>query len=237
MRVSAAAWAVLAVLLSGCTSAPPDRVPVGPPEDQQQTELTSPKDRFDLIAEVTPLEPPGGARYYSRDEAPRCPEVRLRAGSGGAGEVKPYAQGAVTIVVYWHVEAKRGVLAMVHADRLARKYRRFGTDAIGIVQKTRFGPRAPEVVEDWNATLPLYYDDVSMSALKKLGKAADAETWSAVPAFFITDGRGRIRYYQPGFSYSLLPGGPEDREDWKLVENAPEGQKLEDHLRRILSEE
>ncbi len=236
MRVLLVACALLVLLGSGCSSGPPERVPLRPPQEQEQAEVLRERDEFDLIVEATPLEAAPGTRYYARDDAPRCPDIRLRDATGGAGRVRPYTEGCATIVVYWHVEARRGVMALVHADRLARKYRRFGVDGIGIVQKTRFGPRAPEVAEDWDVTLPLYYDDVSMAALEELADAADAETWSAVPAFFITDGRGRMRFYRPGFAYSIVPGGPQDPQDRELVENAPEGQTIEDYLKRILSE-
>jgi hypothetical protein len=64
---------------------------------------------------------------------------------------------------------------------------------------------------------------------------AGADLPEALPALFIVDGQGRIRFYRRGFRFTLQ-SAERGRQRWKLVEAAAPGKSLDDILKRLIQE-
>ncbi len=144
-----------------------------------------------------------------------------------------------------------------HVRDLVQEFRSRGVGAIGIVERaTVKDPRtgksdlvanyrlAPLYVRAEKIKYPIYYDDAS--ALKSMAKAAGVKSVKNLPVLFIVDRDLRVRFVEQGFDYGTTVIVPRDsgtgldkpmeaRE--RIIDNAPPGQRIEDHLTRLLDED
>ncbi len=84
--------------------------------------------------------------------------------------------------------------------------------------------------------MPLYFDDLKQKALRELAGEAGASNKSAFPATFIVDQRLRLRFYRPGFRYSMVGMEEQGQMVFHFHEDAPENQTIEHYVTQILGE-
>ncbi len=234
----------LILLAFGC-SGKPQTVPIRPapataelPELPAASQSQAPEgDLFDALSAVSRDSEP---RFLKGEQAPETPQIRVTTREGREQTIQPGKAGFVTLLVAWSVETPEGQAAMQHASDLARHYGRVRVRAVGLVQRTRGADYAPVFAAQQRIAAPLYYDDLSQNALRKLAKAIGAREPAAVPAILIVDRRLRLRYYQPGFNFARVAKMHEENtgapQSIVIRESAPAGRSVEDYLRRILQE-
>ncbi len=233
MKPITAALVLLLLWGAGCASEGAGKVPL-----RDESELPPPmvkRDAYETFSSLAPFEEQRGARFFEPDQAPRAPTVTLRTGDGRT-ELEPGSRGYVTIIVFWSAQDLRGILALQHVNDLARKYRRYRVRGVSIAARTKGVENAQRIAESRGVDLPLYYDDLDMSALRKLAGAADAEEPTAIPTIFIVDGNRKLRLYRPGFSFILQARRATGPQRPRLLEDAPPDKAIEDHLRKVLQE-
>ena len=141
----------------------------------------------------------------------------------------------MTLVVFWSMGFAHSQAAGKHARFLHERYRAVGLRVTGVIEKTKGHEYAPEYVRTKRIEYPIYYDD--FSALKKISSAAGIKR--ALPSIFLMDSKAHIRLYRRGFAFSSLYadttryGRPTER---NVLENAPEGDRIEDYVVRLLKE-
>ena len=201
------------------------------------------RDLWDVLTEAAPLAASEHTRYFSAEEAKRCPAIQVATGAGEEATLEPgtagYAEpGSVTLVVFWSMDIPRAQAAARHVGNLVRKYQRWRVRAVGIVEKTRSAGLSESFAEQYGLPFRLYYDD--LSALKRMSRAARAESRTALPSVFIIDRKGRLRFHRADSRYTLTePAGQFDerlpgREH--VGENALPDEHIEDYLTMILQE-
>ncbi|MCD6415664.1 MAG: hypothetical protein J7M08_03075 [Planctomycetes bacterium] len=232
-------WLLLVALplfAAGCQN--PRRVREVPMRDKlEPVRQPSQKDTFEVIKQYAPLEEPAGTRFFSAQGAPECPEIPLEHQKGAAAAVQPAHTGCVTLVLFWAADNGNALFALQHVSDLTQKYVRWGVRGFTVVEKTAAVGQAAKICDSYGFQLPLRYDNLSMKALKKMARCVDAEDPTAIPAIFIVDAQGRIRFYRPGFRYTFNIIQQKDHPGRTgLKESAPEGKSIEDYLKRILEE-
>ena len=251
-----------AVASAGCRPSqveilPADRETLAAQEAQEEVE--------EPVGITPPTDPKLQPKFISARRARKSPVLKLTDFGGEQHKIQPGNEGAITLVVFWSMifpvspEWSRGAhkldrgdirmlleddalkgtgpAAAVHVRDLARKYSGLGVRAIGIVEKTIMHEMAPTFRRVYGISYPVYYDD--FSALDDLGDAARVRAGKGVPCFFLIDRELRVRMFKRGFSHWIGPrwSKEERRIVETLAENAPEGQHLEDFLKRLLEEQ
>ncbi len=231
-----AATAMLALTAcngSGQTDAPREPVELEPliEEDVEGEEERS----LAFLDQAMPMQEPGALTYFAAGVAPECPTLRVHDRDGRRLDLTPGQLDYVTIVVFC-MSDPNSLAALQHVNELVHTYRRFGVRAIAIVGRTRGAERAPEFLESAGVRMPVYWDDTRWSALRRMAGRADSSTPTAVPAIFLVDRRGRMRFYRPGFRYTIQVPDLDRHQEGQLVESAPRGRRVVDYLERILRE-
>jgi hypothetical protein len=229
-----AAACVLLWIAAGCAGGDAETVALR--NDTELPPAVQRREALEFLSEFTPFEERTGTRFYRAEEAPRCPQVRVETSEGQETRLDIARTGYVTLVLFWRPEEMNSQLALRHFSDLVHRYRRFRVRGMTIVARTRGAKQAPELARSMGVDLPLHYDDLSLSALREMAGAANAEEATAMPAGFIVDGRGRLRFYRPGFSFNIITTGQPPDARQVLTENAVPGKALEDYLKRILRE-
>jgi peroxiredoxin len=230
----------VAAVCMGCRGpAEIETIQLQPPLPSEEPARPEPDDAWRVLTEATPLEKAEGTRYYSAEQAPRCPDIKVDTVLGNRLELEPgkrgFAEpGYVTLVVFWTVETRQGKAVARHVSDLVQKYRQWSVRAVGIVERTPRAQAAESFADQQRLAFSLYYDD--LSALEKMAGRMDAEEERAVPAVFIIDRKMRLRFYRPGFRFAA--GAFDVRRPGAEIiwESAPAGQAIEDYLKSILSE-
>ncbi len=220
----------LCALLAGCGGAGGGEAGVRKPG--------RPQDRWQTIAEATPMEKAANTSSFEPGEAPACPTVEVVSADGAEVELEPgragFAErGTVSLVVFWSVQTVPGQTALVHVRDLVSKYRQWRVRGVAIAPGGPADSANADFARQLGLPFPCYFD-TDLSALKRLSKAADAEVRTAVPSVFIVDRKQRIRFYRGGFRYALAVG---DEGGNVVLETAAPGDAIEDYLKVILAEE
>jgi len=189
-----------------------------------------------FIDRAMPVEEQKELTYFAAAIAPQCPELRLTNQDGRKTELDPAQPNFVTILLFWTTKDPNSLGAVQHVNELVHRYRRFGVRGITIVGQTAGAANARRFLDSRGVSLPVYRDDTSWSALRKLANRADAQTPTAVPAIFLVDRRGRLRLYRPGFRFTVQIPDVTRPQQSHLIESAPPGKRLMDYLERILRE-
>ncbi|NLW50882.1 MAG: hypothetical protein GXY85_08600 [Candidatus Brocadiaceae bacterium] len=250
------AWILTAALLalSGCLFRP-DTVPLKPAD---LTPVAGPRDAgiWGAVDAALPVEESPRTRYLNASDARRCPKLNLLTETGGDIKLRPgergFAErGTVTLVVFCQLEVGEGRAAAQHVSDLVSKYGRYGVRAVGIVPRT---PRSLELArvfpDRMGLQFPIYFD--VLKGLKAMRKAVGADDeLSKLVAIFIVDREQRVRFYRGEFPFVEQVGGRRGTQPVRrlgqhdevlpsgavtLVESTPEGRRVEDYLRIILSE-
>jgi hypothetical protein len=175
--------------------------------------------------------------FIRADDAEACPTIKVMTLSGEKMDLRPPAKGKITIYVFWLMEMPAARAAAVHVRDLQKKYARLGVDAIGIVERppgSRSYKAAPGYMSQNDITYPTYYDD--FSALQKMGRAANENPRENVPCFFIVDRQRRVRFFKRGFSPTMAGSVQPRIEGVLVIENAAEGEHIEDYLKALIRE-
>ncbi len=213
-------------VVTGCPSveerAPqqPDPEPAGSPEE--------------LMEQLQPRDAAGGARYFGAAEAKVCPAVDVKASSGRKQKLRPAQRFRITVIVGWHPQSVNGRMALRHVADLQNRYENYGVGALSIAFSPAGSGQAVGAAQQLGVNLPMYFDE-NGSAIRRLGRAAGADLPEALPALFIVDGQGRIRFYRRGFRFTLQ-SAERGRQRWELVEAAAPGKSLDDILKRLIQE-
>jgi len=175
-------------------------------------------------------------RFIPAGQARRAPVLRLSDSEGQTVKLSPGEEGKVTLVVFWSMALPVTRAAAKHVSDLVERYGPAGVTAIGIVEKKTVGSQAAaRFMLSEGIRYPAYYDD--FSALRVMGRAAGVKLKRELPCFFIVDRQMRVRMFKLGFAFvgslAMFPRLQGER----IEENAPPGQRIEDFLRKLLSEE
>lgn len=228
-------WALLiaTALVVGCEG-PRKREELPIPTGSHTIALGAAQSLWEELSKAVPIEGASETKYFSPPNAERCPTIKVTTAADKEVKLEPGEPGRVTLVVFWSVDSASGKAAMRHISDLAHKYRIWGVQAIGIVEKTRSASDAESFGTQQGITCVFYYDD--LSALEDMSDEVGAEEDTAVPSIFIVDRQMRLRFYRAGFRYMLgavattRPGGE------TILESTPAGEGIEDYLRKILDE-
>ncbi|MHC4592022.1 MAG: peroxiredoxin family protein [Planctomycetota bacterium] len=230
---------LMALVVVGCRSDEVETVRVRPMPPQLPP--AGPSSPEGILQALGPASLASDTKFFAQGEAKPCPsldvftfsgtEVKLEPGSRGFAE-----RGNVTLVVFWSMDDPGAKGAARHVSDLTRKYAQWRVRGVGIVEKTAAAAATHSFARHQGITFPLYYDD--LTAVQRMSRLVEAESKAVIPAIFIVDRQLRVRLYRPGFQFVSTFAGPDARlpgaED--IQESAPEGESIEDYLRRILSE-
>jgi len=230
--------AVLALL--GCAGPPEgSTIPVRelppivapPPPETAVTEEPNP------LADLNTLRKSAENKLIAAEQASECPMVDLRTLQGQQTELQLGRAGYVTLVVFWAMDTPQSQACVKHISDLVGRYSQFGVRAVGVVEPTRYAEDAPDFAARHELAMPLYYDSLRQTALRKLAGEVGAKQERAVPAVFIIDRRLKLRFYRPGFRHfrrsALMPDGTGVI---VIGEDVPEDQTIEHFLKQILKE-
>jgi hypothetical protein len=240
MRIALpAACALLAAALAGCT--PPQNG--GEETDLSHIEILRHEDLVvdpDAVPPLPPRRNEYDVKLFSPDDAPKAPSLEVRpvmALSAPQQKVHLARPNEVTMVVFAGMDMSASAYALQKVNRLVEKYGRevYPVNAVGIIMPTRGHERAPNWHRSRDIQYPFYYDDVKMTALKRMSRAADIDTPENFPAVFIVGRRGGIRYYRHGFKATVYPEDTTKKNPRLIIEeNVPEEYTLENGLRIVL---
>ncbi len=219
--------AALLVVSVGCSSTGD--------EGQPDADLTGARTPVEVMERLRPQDTEGAVLYYPPGEARQCPAVEVETTSGQKKKLRPAHNPYVTLIVGWHVNNVNSRMALRHVADLRNRYEAYGVGALSIVVNAPGSEQAAMVAQQLGVNVPIYLDDGKMSAIRKLARAAGAAQPDAIPALFIVDRQGCIRFYRRGFRFTVR-GDPRDRRRWELVESAPPGETVRDYLERIIEE-
>jgi peroxiredoxin len=238
-RFALAILAVILPILAGCSgsggSGPVELEPLSEPAAQGQQEEEEPGG-LSFIDRTVPVEAQEGLTYFAAATAPECPRVPVADQGGEKLRLDPAQAGFVTIVLFWGTNDPNSLGALQHVSELVHQYRRFRVRGVTIVGRTPGSDQAREFLDSRGVSMPVYWDDTSWSALRRMANTADAETPTAVPAIFILDRAGRVRLYRPGFRFTVQIEDVTRPGDSRLIESAPPGKRVVNYLERILRE-
>lgn len=229
----------LLILVLGCAGQP-DSVPTGelPPPPETTSAPDSPQQEpADFFENLAGPQAPEGTVFYAADDAPECPQIQVQTPEGREEEIQPGKAGFVTLLVFWDITTPRGQWAAKYAGDLAREYSRLRVRAVGVVAKTAGQTKAPAFARQVGIFMRLYFGDASQSALRTVADEAGAENERAMPATFIIDRQLRLRFYRPGFRGRKSGVQEEGRSRVLIEEDVPEGQSIEEYLRKVLRAE
>jgi hypothetical protein len=241
--------ALLSAALFGCvqrpdveeiyTIEPPDQSTVEAPPVATDADITpvAPDELWEYLDENPKVGE--GTKFYSTVDSVRCPEVEVSTLQGKeivlrAGDRGYVAMGEVTILVFWSMNELTAGAAFIHAADLASRYGELGVRAIGFVEKAPGYQGAGQFADTRGIRMPLYYDD--LEALEELADAAGSDAEREFPAIFIVDRHLRLRFYRRKFDLGWTTKVENGRCMVEVSDTAPEGQKVDDYLRRILQE-
>jgi len=200
----------------------------------------------DVIDKEMPRAGFQGTRFFPANEADRCPIVKVKTAQGQAQKIRLGREGYVTLVLFWSMDTSATRAAARHISDLQRQYREFRVTAVSVILNTPNLHYVEGFTRGQGIRYPIYIDD-DLSATKKMASAAGAADKTAIPAIYIIDRHQRLRYYRPGFLYTILEKdkdvdlhGTPDRSDpsrRKVEDSAPPGQRVEDYLVSILEEQ
>ena len=203
-----------------------------------------PTDRIQALDKQAPVPVPEGTRVFSAGNSKECPVIKVRSFQGETLKLQPGKAGYVTLVVFWSMEWPAAKAVARYVSDLQRRYAQFGVRAVGILLNTPNVKLAHQFARWQQIRYPFYLDD--LSALKKMAGKVGADDKRAMPAVFIVDRRLRLRFYRPGFAFTILEEGRKDDRKGtrervdprkKTVEEAvPDGQRIEDYLKMLLDE-
>lgn len=222
---------IMTLCLAGCTRGP-KIIGLEPPSEHVTPEQTE-TDWWDEMT-VDPVDDPAKQPHFiPADEARECPRLTVSTFSGMEGGIEPGRMGDVTLVVFWSMDVHFTKAAMRHVSEMADKYADRRVKALGIVEGPTAG-HAPAFLKAQDIDCPVYCDD--FSALREMGKAAAQGDAHGVPWFFILDRYRRVRFSKRGFSCTVAAVTVMDVLKEEVIENAAEGERIEDYLARILAE-
>jgi hypothetical protein len=199
----------------------------------------------DEVYQASPVPVPEGTRFFNAGSSKECPQIKVTTFQGETVELQPGTAGYVTLVVFWSMEWPAAKAVARHVSDLQRKYAEFGVRAVGLTFNTPSVNLADQFAGAQGIRYPFYLDDVGMSGLRRLAGKVGADEKKAMPAVFIVDRRLRLRFYRPGFAFTISEKGPregetapksEDPRRKDVLESVPEGQMIEDYLKIILGE-
>lgn len=182
------------------------------------------------------LRKPLQDEFLPADKADQCPMVSVTTPDGRSEELQPGRAGFVTIVVVWSMDTRQGKAAVLHVNELANKYAHLGVRAVSVVEPTEMAASAVDFAGAMQLRMPLYFDDLKQHALRKLAGGASASDRSAFPAIFVIDRRLRLRFYRPGFRYSMWSVMDNGRKIDHWAEDLPQDQTIEYDVTQILAE-
>jgi len=171
---------------------------------------------------------------YSAEEAPQFPEITVKKPDGSTTKLQPAEDGKVVMVTCWSLANPTGRAAAMYANQLGRKYYGQGLRVLGLVSLRKDSERDPRralqrFLKRQNIRYRLF--GLTTDALSRI--AETAYKGEALPNFSIIDRKGRLRFYQKGFSYTM---GSNPRFGQQVYENALYGRKVEDFVRKVLKE-
>jgi hypothetical protein len=182
------------------------------------------------------LRKPLQNEFIPADKAAQCPLVRLTSPEGKQEDVQPGRLSFVTIVVVWTMDTRPGKAAVLHVNDLLRRYANVGVRAVGIVEMTAGAKDATAFADAMQIAMPFYYDDLKQSALHTLAGEVGSSVSGAVPSIFIIDRHLKLRFYRPGFHYSMTGAVVGGRTVYHFAEDAPEDQTIEYYVKELLQE-
>ena len=205
------------------------------PGPAQPAAPEAPRDAWEALSRVAPLEEPKGTKYFAASDAPPCPRIdvltaqdkKVTLSPGTPGFVTP---GDVTLVVFWSMDSASARMAARHVSDLVRKYAAYRVRAVGIVARTAGAGASHTYADRFGLAFPLYFDD--LSALEEMSEQAGAKVTTAIPSVFIVDRKTRLRFHRVGFGFVLVGQAGTQT----VSETAPENQHIEDYLKTILGE-
>lgn len=238
-RFTVAILVVVLPVLTACNgSGGSERIELDPlpePTAQSQQEEEEPGG-LSFIDRAVPVEEQEGLTYFAAATAPECPRVPVADQDGEKLRLDPAQPGFVTIVLFWGTNDPNSLGALQHVSELMHQYRRFRVRGVTFVGRTPGSAQARGFLDSRGVSMPVYWDDTSWSALRRMANTADAQTPTAVPAIFILDRAGRVRLYRPGFRFTVQIEDVTRPGDSRLIESAPPGKRVVNYLERILRE-
>jgi peroxiredoxin len=172
--------------------------------------------------------------FIPAGSARKCPRLKVTTLEGQTGEIQLARRGWVTLVVFWTMDFNFTRAALCHANDLAEKYRAMKVQAVAILEQTASSEFGPRFAKAQKLTCPLYYDD--FTALRAMGRAAGVSVGRQPPCFAMIDQEGRVRFFKRGFSFFAARISHPLILKEEIVENAAEGEYIEDYLQRLLRE-
>ncbi|MFW6279538.1 MAG: TlpA family protein disulfide reductase [Planctomycetota bacterium] len=213
-----------------------DTIKLEPPD--RETEGDETKEVDELWDDMRPEDAEGIVRrFIPADQADRVPEIRLQTFDGEDRSIRPFHGDKITILLFWSMDSNANRAAVVYANRLVGRYSRFGVAGIAVVEKppTESHLDAPAFLSEQNIQLDVFYDD--FEGLRRVAAEAGESVKWEVPCIFLIDSEGRVRSFRRGFSFNGSVADAENGSRVQVDENAPSGERVEDHLRRLLEEE
>ncbi|MHC5034652.1 MAG: redoxin domain-containing protein [Planctomycetota bacterium] len=230
---------LMVLIVVGCRSSELETVHVRPMPPELPPAEPAASDA--ILRTLGPTSLASDTKFFAQAEAVPCPGLNVSSFSGAEVKLEPGARGFaesgnVTLIVFWSMDDPAAKAAARHVSDLTRKYAQWRVRGVGIIEKTAAAAAGHSFAMHQGITFPLYYDD--LSAVQKMSKLVGAESRAAIPAMFIVDRQLRVRFYRPGFQFVSTIAGPDARLPGAetVEESAPQGETIEDNLRRILSE-
>jgi len=174
--------------------------------------------------------------FIPADDAEKCPALKLQTFEGETLSLNPAVKGRVVIVVFWFAEDPAARAAALHVRDLCRKYSDFGVDAVGVAERTLGYKTVPRFLQEQGIRYTTYYDD--FSALRTMGSAADVKLKREAPCIFLVDREKRVRVLKRGFAYTAASSvEPRTKKNEDILENAAEGERIENYVQRLIKRE
>jgi peroxiredoxin len=197
------------------------RIGSSPPEQEEQTLG---------FGDLQPDAPTGATVFYQKGEAPGTPQVEVRTLEGAQQSVT-FGGPRVTVVFFWTPLTGKGRAAAQYASDLSAHFGQSGVRVIGMAEKVGGShEQVRSFVRSQGIHYPVYLDDGS--AVNRIGRVAGSS--GAVPAFALIDQQGRLRFYRKGFSATGVKVPTPEGLRRVVRENAAEGNRIVDYLRKIL---